>query len=156
MSTKIVSLFVLFAGLLLSSCSKNDESIAPTGVQNNQNISWVNYTHTINTNDADIPYTIQYLSASGMQTVTSHTGNFSVRVPVMQSTKNGERYAKTRISIVPVTNDGEDITPLHSQLTISTDNGLILAQAGQTTYDCGYDERTLSEEKPLSWFNYKF
>ena len=156
MKNRVFTLFIVFAGLLLSSCSKPDESIAPIGVQKNQDISWVNYTHTINKNDADIPYTIEYLSASGVKTITSHKGNFSVRVPVMQTTLNGESYAKTRISIIPVTNNGEEITPLHSRLTISTDSGLILAQAGQTTYDCGYDERTLSEEKPLSWFNYKF
>ncbi len=156
MRNKVFTLLIVFSGLLLSSCSKNDESIEPiSSKQNSQNISWVNYTHTINKYDADIPYTIQYLSASGMQTVTNHTGNFSVRVPVMQTTKNGESYAKTSISITPVVNDGGDVTPLHSQLTISTDNGLILAQAGQTTYDCGYDERTLREETPLAWFNYK-
>jgi hypothetical protein len=156
MKFKITLLYIVFAGFLLSSCSKSDESIEPIGVQNNQNISWVNYTHTINVNDAEIPYTIQYLSASGVHTIAHHTGNFSVHVPVMQNKKNGELYAQTMVSILPATNNGEELTPLHSQLTISTDNGLIIAQAGQTTYDCGYDQRTLREEKPLSWFNYKF
>lgn len=155
MKTKVLTLFIVFAGLLLSSCSKNDESIEPiNSKQNTQNISWVNYTHIINKYDADIPYTIQYLSASGMQTIANHTGNFSVRVPAMCNAENG--YAKTMISITPVLDDSGEATPIHSQLTISTDNGLILAKAGQTTYDCGYDERTLSEETPLSWFNYKF
>jgi hypothetical protein len=156
MRTKVFTLFIVFAGLLLSSCSKNDESIDPIGLNNSYSkTTWVNYTHIISKYDVDIPYTIQYLSASGMQTVTNHTGNFSARVPVMQTTKNGEDYAKTGISITPFVNDGGDVTPLHSKLTISTDGGLILAQAGQTTYDCGYDERTLHEETPLAWFRYK-
>lgn len=160
MKTKVLTLFIVFAGLLLSSCSKNDESIEPiNSKQNTQNISWVNYTHTVNANDVDIPYTIQYLSTNGIKTITNHTGNFSVRVPAMQYIESGyveSGYAKTMISITPILDDSGEAIPIHSQLTISTDNGLIIAKAGQTTYDCGYDERTLNEETPLSWFNYKF
>ena len=149
----VIALVVLF---LLTGCSKNDESISPINTSTSKEVTWVTYTHTVNTNDADIAYTIEFLSANGIQTIANHKGNFFKRVPVMQVNKNGETYAKTMVTIKPITTNSEEIPALHSQLTIKTDSGFILAQAGQTTFDCGYDERSLNEEKPLSWFSYKF
>lgn len=149
-------LFLLFAGVLLSSCSKNDEVMEPINSTQNQNITWVNYTHKVNDNDKEVAYTLQYLSTAGVETILNHKGDFSVRLPVVVFQENGTTYAHTLLNILPVTTKGGEIIPLHSQLTISTDHNFIIAQAGQTTNDCGYDARKLEEQTPISWFSYKF
>lgn len=157
MRSKFTYLLLVFSGLFLASCSKTDESFAPVyATPQNSSTVWVNYSHQVAAGEQDIVYSIRYASAQGEQVVNYHTGSFEMRVPVQQFDSAGKRYAHTELTIQPIPDEGGNVPAIHSTLEISTDYGIIIAQAVQTPESCGYDtERSLSEVRPISWFSYQ-
>jgi hypothetical protein len=153
MKTKINILALIAVAIFVTSCSKTDESVTPS--TSTQNTTWVTYSHSVSQADADIVYTVQYLSNKGIQTVKNHTGNFSARVPVMTYDSLGTTYVRTMLSIKTVNSDVPTAPTINSTIKIISDYGFVIAQTSQSDGGCGYSQRTVAETTPLSWFSAK-
>lgn len=153
---KTLKILILLAsfGIFTASCSKNDEAPEPTNAQKAK--VWVNYSNSVAPDEKDIAYTVEYLDAKGIQTKNGIRGDFQIRVPGMTFDSAGTTYVRTMLKVKAErkfkswTNQ-----TLNSGMKIYSDYGFLFSGTSQSDSGCGYEERTITETKPLSWFRIK-